>query len=128
MNLLQCWFVPLTGFFSITMLRLVGIGVFRLTLPSKLYENQKYPGDSSDSIFRNIGDFIKRKVLNGNLGNPGDFNKPETCVFQSTFMKQYPTFLVMPGGISLSICRVYDLSNFMMCKCNFLQLKGLLEG
>ena len=49
-------------------------------------------------------------------------------VFQATFMKQYPTFFVVPGGIHLSICRACDLSNFMVCKCNFLQLKGLLEG
>lgn len=34
----------------------------------------------------------------------------------------------MPGGIPLLICRVCDLSNFMVSKCNFLQLKGLLEG
>lgn len=34
----------------------------------------------------------------------------------------------MPGGIPFKICRVCDLSNFMVCKCNFLQLKGPLEG
>lgn len=56
-----------------------------------------------------------------------DFRKPETC-FQVSFLKPYPTFFVMPNGIPLSICRVSDLSNFMVCKCNFLQLKGLLEG
>lgn len=47
---------------------------------------------------------------------------------QTTFIKRYPTFFVMPGGICLSICRVCDLSNFMVCKCNFPDLKGLLEG
>lgn len=44
--------------------------------------------------------------------------------FSSNFYEQFPTFFVMPGGIRLSICRACDPSNFMVCKCNFLQLKG----
>lgn len=72
-----------------------------------------------------VGYICAAEVIN----DAGDLkNDWHTRVFQATFLNQYPIFSVMPGGIPLSICRVCDLSNFMVCKCNFLQLKGLLEG